>query len=189
MKYTYISKAIHSSLRNRFHRISWDIKLKFLADMLQERRKEVDILRENARLRERNGRYRSIMIYRSFKQKLSFKKKKTRMKIMDPTRSGKSLWAKSGEWRICFVESVLLVDVFKKKHLKPRGYQLASYESTMQSEGNFKKIHSNFEVVRASWWLNQRIWKICARQFGSFPQGSGRGKNSKNVWNEHLAGN
>ena len=28
--------------------------------MLQERRKEVDILRENARLKERNGRYRSI---------------------------------------------------------------------------------------------------------------------------------
>ena len=24
-----------------------------------------------------------------------------------------------------------------------------------------------------SWWLNQPIWKICASQIGSFPQGSG----------------
>ena len=31
----------------------------------------------------------------------------------------------------------------------------------------------NSLYTRSSWWLNQPIWKICASQIGSFPQGSG----------------
>jgi len=62
--YRYVSKAnntfwvsFHSKLRSlseKNHRIGAE-ELKFLADMLQERRKEVDILRENARLGVSNG--------------------------------------------------------------------------------------------------------------------------------------
>ena len=34
-------------------------------------------------------------------------------------------------------------------------------------------IRYSFRWFLSSWWLNQPIWKICASQNGSFPQGSG----------------
>ena len=35
--------------------------------------------------------------------------------------------------------------------------------------GDLVRKHKNL----SGWWLNQPIWKICASQIGSFPQGSG----------------
>ena len=34
-------------------------------------------------------------------------------------------------------------------------------------------VEGNQPVGLSSWWLNQPIWKICASQIGSLPQGSG----------------
>ena len=48
-----------------------------------------------------------------------------------------------------------------------------NYEAQMRKMGRTEYF--------PAWWLNQPIWKICASQMGSFPQGSGW-KYKKNIW-------